>query len=497
MQNTNFLLLLCSIVFLPMRFLQAQTISSYEYDIHTNALTIPKDQLPKKEPRKGYQLKLPFKETMVHFRYLPSSGSFEMQPFCQTGLALPNAVLNDSFLVRPLTLNGQPFKGKISVLKKRDSKTTVLDIQYEDGICTGEFYALNESNQICTLKYYYSVSRLRGDVLDKQAITQFNYDESKNLLTLSATDERVQLNLKSKHIAVEIGYYPLNYQMLKRFPAGAFQPIGIAKANLLLDEADKLKPFLVNNQPYTGKLEAIHNKSKVTLVKMSFEKGYCTGEVLTSCENFYLHKYYYDSLKVKEELIKAKSNPAELLEVDKPVIYLYPEVPMEVSVKVHFKGELSLTYPMYNPETGWKVLAQPNGELKDLKTNQTYYELFWEGLSAYKYALKTGFVVSKKELVAFLDEKTQLLGLNRREANEFITYWLPQMSKHEHLLVHFATDEYYEQAVLEVKPKPNTQIRFMMLFKPVPEGFKIPEQVLNTPQRKGFTLVEWGGTLVK
>lgn len=497
MQNTNFLLLLCCVVLLPMRFLQAQTISSYEYDIHTNALTIPKDQLPKKEPRKGYQLKLPFKETMVHFRYLPSSGSFEMQPFCQTGLALPNAVLNDSFYVRPLTLNGQPFNGKISVLKKRDSKTTVLDIQYKDGICTGEFYALNESNQICTLKYYHSVNNLRGELLNKQATTNFDYDKSNNLLTLPITDEKAKVSLKSKHIVVQIDYYPLNYYKLKQFSNSSFQPIGISQANLLLDEAGNLKPFLVNNQPYTGILEAIHNKSKVTLVRMSFEKGYCTGEVLTSCENFYLHKYYYDSLKVKEELTKSNRNPIELIEVDKPVIYLYPEVPTEVSVKVHFKGELSLTYPVYNPETGWKVLAQPNGELKDLKTNQTYYELFWEGVSTYQYELKTGFVVSKKELVAFLDEKTKLLGLNRREANEFITYWLPQMSKHEHLLVHFATEEYYQQAILEITPKPDTQIRFMMLFKPVPEGFKIPEQVLNTPKRKGFALVEWGGTFVK
>ena len=43
----------------------------------------------------------------------------------------------------------------------------------------------------------------------------------------------------------------------------------------------------------------------------------------------------------------------------KPVIYLYPETEIEVSVRLDFSGKLTCTYPAYND--GWKVLAKPDG----------------------------------------------------------------------------------------------------------------------------------------
>lgn len=63
----------------------------------------------------------------------------------------------------------------------------------------------------------------------------------------------------------------------------------------------------------------------------------------------------------------------------KPVIYLYPETEIEVSVRLDFSGKLTCTYPAYND--GWKVLAKPDGTLLVPDTGREYSYLFWEGVT--------------------------------------------------------------------------------------------------------------------
>lgn len=47
---------------------------------------------------------------------------------------------------------------------------------------------------------------------------------------------------------------------------------------------------------------------------------------------------------------------------------------------------------------------------------------------------------------------------------------------------------------LKITPKPDTVIRVMMQFKGVNNYKEIDEQKLYKVERKGFTVVEWGGT---
>ncbi len=176
----------------------------------------------------------------------------------------------------------------------------------------------------------------------------------------------------------------------------------------------------------------------------------------------------------------------------KPVIYLYPTTTQTVNVQVEFNGVLTHTYPKY-PENGWTVEAKPSGELKDNKTNKIYYQLFWEGKSNHLYNMDKGFVVKGSETAEFLDDKLAALGLNRREANEFITYWLPELEQNAYNFIHFSTSEYAQQAQLNVQPNPDTQIRVFMVYQPLQQWREVSPQVFKTPVRKGFTLVEWGG----
>ncbi|MCP4439675.1 MAG: hypothetical protein GY810_12090 [Aureispira sp.] len=179
---------------------------------------------------------------------------------------------------------------------------------------------------------------------------------------------------------------------------------------------------------------------------------------------------------------------------EKPIIYLYPEQTTKIQVQLNYNGELTTTYPKYDIQKGWTVEAQPNGTLLDLTTQKEYYGLYWEGVDNQSFDLSTGFVVKGEESARFLDEKLAQLGLSRREANEFIVYWLPQMEKNKYNLIHFAQEDYRALAQLKISPQPETLIRVFMVLQPLEKRIDAPKQDLPTVERKGFTVVEWGGT---
>lgn len=179
----------------------------------------------------------------------------------------------------------------------------------------------------------------------------------------------------------------------------------------------------------------------------------------------------------------------------KPLIYLYPEKEENVIVKLGYPNLLTTTYPKYTNE--WNVVAKPNGELID-KSGRTYYGLYWEAINNIKEDFKDGFIVSKDELLTFLEEKLSVLGLTEREANEFIIYWLPKLEENEYNLIRFEDMETVNKEMpLTISPAPDTVIRVFMVYKPVDSKINITEQKLETPVRNGFTVVEWGGSLIK
>ena len=180
----------------------------------------------------------------------------------------------------------------------------------------------------------------------------------------------------------------------------------------------------------------------------------------------------------------------------KPIIYIYPEEETKVSVKLLEPEKLTTTYPKYKGK--WNVIARPNGDLQDIETGRNLYALYWEGKNTKKIDFETGFCIKGEDSISFLEEKLEILGLNEREAEEFIVYWLPKMEHNQYNLIRFETmKEINENMPLEITPQPKTLIRVMMDFKPVNEKVDIPEQVLEKAERVGYTVVEWGGTEVK
>ncbi|MGN1013801.1 MAG: hypothetical protein ACI4PM_00430 [Butyricicoccus sp.] len=174
----------------------------------------------------------------------------------------------------------------------------------------------------------------------------------------------------------------------------------------------------------------------------------------------------------------------------KPVIYLYPEQQEDISVQLLLDGDFTCTYPTY--ETGWQVTASPDGQLLDAD-GQEYNYLYWEGDLHTEYDFSEGFCVAGENTAAFLEDALAQLGLSRREANEYIVYWLPRMQDNAYNLISFQTEAYTDHAQLIIDPKPDTVIRVFMAWKPLEEEQEIPAQDLSAPERAGFTVVEWGG----
>ena len=177
----------------------------------------------------------------------------------------------------------------------------------------------------------------------------------------------------------------------------------------------------------------------------------------------------------------------------KPVIYLYPEAEMEVTVQLDYGGGLTCTYPAY-PD-GWTVTAQPDGTLTDAD-GQPYNYLYWEGVDHTEYDLSQGFCVPGGDTAAFLEDALAQLALTRREANEFIVYWLPQMERNAYNLIAFQSDTYTDHAVLTVTPEPDSVLRVFMAWKPLKSAIDLPAQDLPAFSRDGFAVVEWGGAQV-
>jgi hypothetical protein len=187
--------------------------------------------------------------------------------------------------------------------------------------------------------------------------------------------------------------------------------------------------------------------------------------------------------------------PSRGMRVDKPILYLYPEKQTEISLQVNFKGQLDFTYPPY--KNGWRVTARPDGTLIDKNDGREHHYLFWDGKMQFGKAhtiYSNGFVVHKDSLVAFFQKHLPLMGLKPHEYNDFIVFWTPLMQKNEWNFVHFRTGAAYDSiSTNAINPKPDTEIRIFMEFAKVVKSFDIPAQEIITPERKGFTLVEWGG----
>ena len=181
------------------------------------------------------------------------------------------------------------------------------------------------------------------------------------------------------------------------------------------------------------------------------------------------------------------------LVADKPVIYLYPEEDTDVHVELELtEADLSTTYPKYR--NGWDVTAYPDGTLLNKADGTHHRYLFWDAVNCRtRYDLSKGFCVAGSDTESFLKEKLTYMGLTEDEMNEFIVYWLPRMEHNAYNLITFQSNAYTDSAKLDITPSPDSLLRVFMAYVPLESEVDTEPQQLETFQRNGFTVVEWGG----
>jgi hypothetical protein len=179
----------------------------------------------------------------------------------------------------------------------------------------------------------------------------------------------------------------------------------------------------------------------------------------------------------------------------KPVIYLYPKQATEITVSVELTGaEMTAEYPK-TVNGKWKVLATPRGNLTDLSTGRKYSYLFWEAEKAggFQLNLDQAQCVKQSDICEYLEKSLKVLGLNPKEANDFMVYWLPVLERNPYSIIEWKTNEYEDMAKLCVSPKPDTVIRVFMVFQKSQTMVNTGVRQLQKATRKGFSVVEWGG----
>ena len=71
------------------------------------------------------------------------------------------------------------------------------------------------------------------------------------------------------------------------------------------------------------------------------------------------------------------------------------------------------------------------------------------------------------------------------------------MENNPYNLITFQQEIYTEYAQLDITPAPDSMLSVFMAYKHLKEYVEVAEPEIETFERAGFTVVEWGGTEVK
>ena len=299
-------------------------------------------------------------------------------------------------------------------------------------------------------------------------------------------DETIKQNLISEYTT----FNDERYKKIKDF-------LGTTNIN---EETFKTKGIVVEEDITSHMTLQSHNITDICsnegILTLQFTKEEIgvVGDVTSTLYFIELDKQYTEQTinVVVNDINNSKPNVAY-----KPIIYIYPKQEQNVKVTLGSSDKLLVSYPVYN--NGWNVLAKKDGTLIDNKTNRELYSLYYESENNINFKIENeGFVISKEEIIPFLEEKLEILGLNPREQEEFIIYWLPILQKNNYTYIRFATNEEINNNMpLQVEPAPNTMIRVLMIFKGLEEKINVKEQPLQKVTRNGYTVVEWGATIIE
>ncbi|KAI1797045.1 hypothetical protein LXA43DRAFT_500331 [Ganoderma leucocontextum] len=231
----------------------------------------------------------------------------------------------------------------------------------------------------------------------------------------------------------------------------------------------------------------------------------------------------------------SRTRPGKTYRGGKPVIYLFPPSTLSdatVSVSLVPQWNFTHIYPLTETkaldhggqQVSWSVSAKLDGTLVERGTGLELSYLFWEAITnhavppsppsspppsldqndlragehfdpAYPSLTPdspTAVILPFGELPPYLDPALEALSLHTAARNDFITYWLPALSKKPYVALRFLPQRAYERAAaLDVTPSPDIVTRVFMLFR----GVAAEEANLWAAASERVGKVDWVGTV--
>ncbi|CAE6526558.1 unnamed protein product [Rhizoctonia solani] len=218
----------------------------------------------------------------------------------------------------------------------------------------------------------------------------------------------------------------------------------------------------------------------------------------------------------------------------KPVIYLFSSSPVS-NVRVQLSLVKAWRFSAIYPPTpinlpsddslgeviSWTVDTRPDGSLFDRLTNREVAYLFGKPTSPSMELVgfdptcptvlpSNSALLPFDKLTGYIDDALLAMELHAEARTSFITYWLPNLSKHTHIALRFLPQDQYEaSAPLHITPAPEITTRVFMLFMGVQEGDLGPWETARVPAEEWsrvvgvdtakakntslFRVLEWGG----
>ena len=173
-------------------------------------------------------------------------------------------------------------------------------------------------------------------------------------------------------------------------------------------------------------------------------------------------------------------------QVDKPNIYLYPEVPCSVTVILNPDGRIIASEPTY--ENAWVVFASQDGTIKN---TQGY--LFYEAKINRIDLKNKGWCIKKDEIASFFFSVLSSYGFNRRESNDFVLYWKDHLPSSRYYIIYPIVNEEVDKVFpLTVYPHPDAVLRVWFLIESSENPLSLKAPTVFTLKRNGFVVTEWG-----
>ncbi|OGG27336.1 hypothetical protein A2960_00005 [Candidatus Gottesmanbacteria bacterium RIFCSPLOWO2_01_FULL_39_12b] len=178
-------------------------------------------------------------------------------------------------------------------------------------------------------------------------------------------------------------------------------------------------------------------------------------------------------------------------------LYLYPQKTSNIRIKPIVSGQIQYEWPKLTGNL-WQVVAFPDGELIS-KENISFDKIEYSYTTSLVRSPEKGLIAKAAQLESVLSSYASKVGLNEREANDFISFWIKELNKVPspyYFISHYDKETASKIMSFDINPRPDTFIQVVMYFKPLNNPISVSPPVFNpVPLRSGFVAVDWSGKI--